>query len=170
MKKTLLLLIMLFFCSGLISQEINLQEFDEKNQETIVVGYCDMAGLLSIPFAEAYTTRHDAYEPEPEVTSLLGTKLKDISIILILGAWCDDSKEQVPHFFKIMDILGHSYEKITIIGVDREKKAGKVDLAAYKLEKVPTFIFYRDGAEIGRITETPVLSIEKDMLNIFTAR
>ena len=34
------------------------------------------------------------------------------------------------------------------------------------IEKVPTFIFYKNGIEIGRIIESPEKSIEKDFLKI----
>ena len=35
-----------------------------------------------------------------------------------------------------------------------------------RIELVPTIIFYKDGSEIGRIVETPVESMEKDLLKI----
>ncbi len=39
----------------------------------------------------------------------------------------------------------------------------KLDITNLKIERVPTIIFYRNGVELGRITETPVQSLEKDM-------
>ena len=40
------------------------------------------------------------------------------------------------------------------------------ELHGYEIEYVPTFIFYREDKEIGRIIETPILSLEEDMLAI----
>jgi hypothetical protein len=36
----------------------------------------------------------------------------------------------------------------------------------FDITNVPTFIFYRNGKEINRIVESPVISLEKDMLSI----
>jgi hypothetical protein len=36
------------------------------------------------------------------------------------------------------------------------------------IERVPTFIFLKNKVEAGRIIETPVTSLEQDMLNILT--
>ncbi len=36
----------------------------------------------------------------------------------------------------------------------------------YAAERVATFIFYRDGEELGRIEETPEGALEEDILKI----
>jgi hypothetical protein len=92
----------------------------------------------------------------------------DINVTLIMGTWCDDSKEQVPRFYKILDMLQFDYSKLSLICVDRKKSAPDIDLAGMNIKLVPTFIFYRNYKEIGRITETPARSLEKDMLGIMT--
>jgi hypothetical protein len=52
---------------------------------------------------------------------------------------------------------------IDIIAVDRKKQASDVDMTPYSIEKVPTFIFYKNGKEVGRIIETPHTTLENDM-------
>jgi uncharacterized protein (DUF1015 family) len=47
--------------------------------------------------------------------------------------------------------------------VDRTKTVEKMEL---EIEKVPTFIVYRNGEEIGRIIETPIKSMEEDLYEI----
>jgi hypothetical protein len=53
-----------------------------------------------------------------------------------------------------------------MVAVDREKKGGEFCLADFEINLVPTFIFTQQGNEIGRIIETPVVSLEQDLLNI----
>ena len=62
--------------------------------------------------------------------------------------------------------LNYPKEKLTLIGVSREKKGLSNEAEGLDIEFVPTFIFYKDGKEIGRIVETPAESLEKDLLKI----
>jgi hypothetical protein len=41
-----------------------------------------------------------------------------------------------------------------------------MDLTSYNIVYVPTFIFYKDGVEVGRIVEAPKHSLEIDIINI----
>jgi thiol-disulfide isomerase/thioredoxin len=96
----------------------------------------------------------------------LKTALSDIQIIVVLATWCGDSKEQVPRFLKVLDQADFEPERCTMIGVDSQKQARDLDVSVYDIERVPTFIFYRNEIEIGRIVETPLHSLESDILNI----
>ncbi len=84
-----------------------------------------------------------------------------------LGA---DSRREVPRFFKIIDEIQFPQERIKIFGVDRKKESSEGDIAALNIELVPTFIFYVNEKEIGRIIETPEVSLEGDMLKILDER
>ena len=96
----------------------------------------------------------------------MGRLADDVEILLVFGSWCHDSHEQVPRFIRILNMLQYDMEKLTMIGVDSEKKAYVYPLQDKKIELVPTFIFYRDGEEIGRIIETPKRTLEKDFYKI----
>jgi thiol-disulfide isomerase/thioredoxin len=96
----------------------------------------------------------------------LAGKLRGIKITLVMATWCGDSRDWVPRFYKIMDQLGFKYKNLTLICVDREKKATGTNVEDLNIELVPTFIFYRKKMEIGRIIEVPVDLLEKDILKI----
>jgi len=85
-----------------------------------------------------------------------------------MGLWCGDSQEQVPHFYKIIDALNYPDKNITVYCVDRSKKTEKGETDNLGIQFIPVFIFYSEGKEIGRIIETPITSIEEDMLEIFS--
>ncbi len=91
--------------------------------------------------------------------------------MIVLGTWCGDSKEKVPRFLKILDLLGTTFDDLKLIAVDREKTAPDMDVKGkYLIEKVPTFIFYKGDVEIGRITETPKVALEKDLFFILNTK
>ena len=69
-----------------------------------------------------------------------------------------------------MDLVGFNYRKLELIAVDRDKKAGDLDIAELKIERVPTFIFYKKKKELGRIIEVPYDLIEKDILKIINGK
>ena len=50
--------------------------------------------------------------------------------------------------------------------MDRNKSSSGTEIQSLNIELVPTFIFYKNENEIGRIIETPEISIESDMLKI----
>jgi thiol-disulfide isomerase/thioredoxin len=86
--------------------------------------------------------------------------------MVFLGSWCGDTKRELPRFLKIMEFLKFPETKIKLIGVDRTKKAPVYTENIWNIEFVPTFIFLKNGMEIGRIVEQPVASLEQDMKQI----
>ena len=83
-----------------------------------------------------------------------------------MGSWCSDSRQWVPDFFKIMDFIHYPSDSVKIICVNRKLQGRKDEADSLNIEKVPTFIFYRNNKELGRIIEEPKVSLEKDMIGI----
>jgi thiol-disulfide isomerase/thioredoxin len=152
----------------ILSQEMNKMITDPKLDKEILCGYCDRSGLESGDFGVIFREFYKIYEPDNAVLNQLKLKKEGIEILIILGTWCSDSQEQVPRFFKILDKIKFSKKAVQMICVDRNKQAGETDLVNYNVQRVPTFIFYRKGREIGRIVETPYSTLEKDMLLFFS--
>ncbi|MEI6854446.1 MAG: thioredoxin family protein [Bacteroidota bacterium] len=172
MKKLVIIFsVFLGLATGISAQDMNKKVFDEKSQTDILVGNCTREGLLGVEFANSYNEEYPAYNPNGDVIIALKEKVKGVKCVIVLGTWCGDSKEQVPRFLKIDDLLGNLFEELKIISVDRNKEAPEMNIKEkYLIEKVPTFIFYRGDTEIGRITETPKESLEKDLLEILKAK
>jgi thiol-disulfide isomerase/thioredoxin len=129
------------------------------------IGLIKRTDLQIGEFSKYFFSEYKNYSPEKEVIDLLKYKIFDCSITIVLGTWCSDSREQVPKLFRILDELDYNTEHLTIISVDKKKSAG-YDISGLGITRVPTFIFIKDGDEKGRITETPTLTIEKDIYNI----
>lgn len=167
MKRLAFILILALFAAGAaVSQEINKTVTDPKTGKPVLSGYCDKKGLQQGEFGEVYDQYYDAYKPDRDVIKQIKPLKKDVKVRIVLGTWCHDSKEQVPRFFKILKKLWWGKKNIEIICVNTLKEAEGVDVKPYDIKRVPTFIFLKNGAEIGRIIETPIKSLEEDMLMI----
>jgi hypothetical protein len=166
-----IVLILGLFCLKLSAQQINQRVTDEKSHTDIIIGKCTLEGLLSTEFAVSYDEYYKGYQPNEEILASLKDSIQKVSCTIILGTWCGDSKEQVPRFFKILDMLAYPYDQINMIAVDRDKNTPEMNVKDYyKIEKVPTFIFYRGDREIGRIIETPAETLEKDLFEIIKTK
>ncbi len=160
---TFLLLIMPLFMPA---QQLNKTIQDPRFDIPVLIGYCDRDGLNEGDFGDIFRSEYDEYAPAKKYVRKLKKQPVDYSISMVLGTWCHDSQEQVPRFYKVLDEAGIPGEVMEVICVDGYKKAGEIDLSALDIERVPTFIFYREGEELGRIIETPGKSLEEDFLSI----
>jgi thiol-disulfide isomerase/thioredoxin len=96
--------------------------------------------------------------------------LANKTITLFMGTWCGDSKREVPRILKMLDCCGYPSEKITLIMVsnapDAYKQSPQHEETGKNIIRVPTILIHENGKEVGRIVETPIASLEKDMLAI----
>ncbi len=94
-----------------------------------------------------------AYSPDPSAVATIRANSDGVSVLLILGTWCGDSKREVPRYFAIMDEAGIGDATLTSVGVDRTKKDAGGLTEQHAITRVPTFVFFRHGREIGRVVE-----------------
>ncbi|NQT76667.1 MAG: thioredoxin family protein [Bacteroidetes bacterium] len=167
MKTALWFTVLTIFLSlSLHAQDVNKKIIDDRFDKEILIGYCDRAGLQEGEFGESYSFEYEDYEPARKLIKKIGRNAVDYNIVIVLATWCGDSEEQIPRFYRILDDAGLSDEMLQLVCVDGQKAGGDVPVQEYEIERVPTFIFFRDGIEIGRITETPEKTLEKDMWRI----
>ena len=131
-----------------------------------MIGYCTLEGIADTGFLSAYHDEYASYNPEKKNLNQMYNLLDGITMTIVMGTWCSDSREQVPRFMKIFDELEHSFATPLFICVDRNKKADDVSLEGMSIVKVPTFIVYYHNREIGRIVEKPETTLDEDFLRI----
>lgn len=159
-------ILLLSFCG--ISKQFNQVRFDTKANKKILYGYCNLEGIKTAPFDEWFLMNFNEYEPDLEVLNnieIIGG-LNDVSITIVMGTWCSDSRREVSRFYKLFESLDYDQNRIKLINVDTKKEAKKTIVSKLNIERVPTFIFFKGKEEIGRIIETPEESLEADMLKI----
>ncbi len=161
-----IVLLIHFFQSG-FSQDLNKIILDEKRQMDILVGELNMFGITESIFSEYYLAEFETYQAEQTIIdSLIKGLNSDFQYTIVLGSWCSDSQREVPRMLKVLSEAGIDLNNIKLFGVDSNKEAKGTPVASLNIEKVPTLIIFRAGIELGRIIETPVKSIEKDVLRI----
>jgi hypothetical protein len=110
---------------------------------------------------------YDAYKPDAELMENLKNRAPELKADVYFAYWCDDSKNNVPVFLKILDTLNVPEFKVNFFAVERKATADQKYFVEDKMvEKVPTFIFYANDFEMGRIVENPKNSILQDMMII----
>lgn len=166
MKKiAILFALSLYIAVNLFAQQDSSAMQAETNPD-LLVGKCNRAELQNSEFGEYFFEAYQKYNPDTEILANIKNKIFNSTITIVLGTWCHDSHEQVPGFIRILDEIDYNTNYLKIICLDKNKQAGDVDIAALKIEKVPTFIFYKKNKEAGRIIETPVSTLELDTYNI----
>lgn len=147
------------------AQDINKSFFEEKVGYNILIDKCDRSGLEGA-LGHSFKKQYADYTIDEKTTAKLSKHMDGIKIKIVLGTWCHDSKMQLPRFMKILDQINFEENQMEIISVDRSKKTHAFSIDELDIKLVPTFIFYKEGKEIGRIIESPEKSLEKDILNI----
>ncbi len=118
-------------------------------------GFVSTKQVLSIP---AFQKRYSQVKIDP--APLEGIKGKGITVITVFGDWCSDSVEHVPEFIKINQKLRFDDLQWVAVGHHLSDDTGIVQ--TYHIKRVPTFLFFVNGVEVGRIVEHPKTTMEKD--------
>lgn len=139
-------------------------------ESVMLIGKANRKGLQMDAFKDWFVPGYEDYKADPETFNKLKPFLKDISITIFMGTWCEDSHRDVPHLYKILDRAAFDESKLTLITVSEEKTTPQGFENEYDITNVPTIIFYKDEKELGRIVEYPIETLEKDMLAILSGK
>lgn len=77
----------------------------------------------------------------------------DLRLLVFGGTWCEDTKNLLPIFYRLVEESGFPEKKIRLIAVNREKEDPSGIAEKNGIAHVPTFIVLRKDKEIGRIVE-----------------
>ena len=166
MKKIFLFLCVIALTSCSTQKEITAA----KNKSGHLIGYANKASFTQAPYNSWFVKNFDNYTPNEATIAALSKTLKGVTIKGFMGTWCGDSKRETPHFYKILELAGFNLKKIDLITVNRSKKTPDNLQEGLDIKRVPTFIFYKKGIEIGRYVEYARESLEKDMLKIVSGK
>lgn len=138
----------------------------EKNKSGDLVGFANKESFNQAPYKTWFTEKFDNYTPDSTVIASLKKELKGYKIKGFMGTWCGDSKRETPHFYKILEQTNYNLNDLELISVNRSKKTPDSLQKGFDIKRVPTFIFYKNGKEVGRYVEYAIESLEKDILKI----
>jgi thiol-disulfide isomerase/thioredoxin len=136
------------------------------SEEPIELGWINRS-VLNAPEHQAFSTVYDTVRIQEPFIAMLKSVVGGVRTVVFLGTWCSDSRREVPRFLKVADEAGMPRDSVTLFAVDRSKISKDGTTGEYRIERVPTFIFFKEGKEIGRIVESPEATMEQDMVRIF---
>jgi thiol-disulfide isomerase/thioredoxin len=156
------------------SSETAATTITDKNGNPMLLGKCNINALEQPPFSTWFKQNYDNYKIDSVCCELISEQVKDVSFLLFFGSWCGDSKRVVPRMMKVLEESKLQTDSLELVGVsnhaDQYKKSPSHEEQGKNIVRVPTLIVYRAGAEIGRIIETPIESIERDLLAIISGK
>jgi len=150
-----------------MSQKMNQIKIDDRVEGEILFGQINLEGLNGDVCSDWYKKGTEDYQLNMNLLSELKKKdLTGLKMTLVLGTWCHDSHLQVPRMIKILKTLKFPMSELELFAMDTHKQAPGVDLNTIKVTLVPTLIVYKGTEELGRIIESPKVSLEADLLEI----
>jgi len=153
MKNISTLLIALLASQLLFSQVQYEISKDPKN------GQKTLKGILSRELLQndtAFTWMHSNiswYKPNAECVTNLTAVKDSIQLLVFIGTWCEDSQIILPQLFKMLDQIKFPADRLTILGIDRNKQTLGSLSDALGVTKAPTIMVMKNGKEIGRVEE-----------------
>ncbi len=136
--------------------------------ETVYIGRVDRA-LFEKPEFPWFKSGYTAYSPNSGLLDSVRQSKDSLYAIVFLGTWCPDTQRELPRFLKILDTEKLPLRVLEYHAVDRNKKSGEMLPTAFAIRFVPTFVFMRNGREVGRIVEAPNTTFETDLARMFSA-
>ncbi len=145
-------------------------EINNESGQTILVGHAPLTALQQNNYKTWYDQSYNTYSVDKASVEKTKPLLQNKRMDIFLGTWCGDSKREVPRMIKLLEAAGMEIAKLNLIFVDnsteRYKQSPQHEEKGLAIHHVPTFILYDEKKELGRIVESPVVSLEKDLLAI----
>ncbi|MEE3035030.1 MAG: thioredoxin family protein [Bacteroidota bacterium] len=164
--------ISLFFllsCGNNVNQKpLNIKHGKTIDGKVILLGKINRANLEQSEHVEWFKKEYDYYKLSDQWVESVKNLFGDISLKLFMGTWCEDSEREVPAMFKILDAVNFDENKIEIYAMSEEKTTPENFENGLNIIKVPTLIFYKNGEELNRFVEFPIVSLEEDIRKILS--
>ncbi len=164
------LLIIVFIASLNVSCSSQQKITAEKDKNGYLVGKANKSSFQDKAFKNWFEKNYNKYKTDDVLIENLTDALKGYKIKGFMGTWCGDSKRETPRFYKVLDEANFNLNNFELICVDRSKTTPDNLQEGLHIIRVPTFIFYKGGKEVGRFVEYPRETIEKDIIKIVTGQ
>lgn len=139
-----------------------------KNDRGYLIGFANREAFNDVSYQYWFDDRYNEYDTDQDIIAKLKPIINNFTIKGFMGTWCGDSKRETPRFYKILDETNFDQDYFELVTVGRNKKTPDNLQEGFNIIRVPTFIFYKDGKEVGRFVEYPRETLEKDILKIVT--
>lgn len=167
MKRFLPVFILTLFSNLLMAQN-QYEVLVERPNEKSFKGIISRSVLLNDTSFKWYAEAQKTYTPNASAVEALQKNKDTVQLLVFMGTWCEDSHFVIPRLFKLTDAAGFSDDRVTLIGVDRNKKTLSHLCEAMNVTNVPTIIVMKKGKELGRVVEYGSSGMyDKDLAEVF---
>lgn len=145
-------------------------EYKDASGNINLLGKSSRQRLAQAPFDTWFNKNYADYTIDTIAADQLKPLLQNKQFVIFMGTWCGDSRREVPRMYKLLDYCGVKPAQIQLINVNNHDTAykqspGHEEKGLY-IFRVPDLLVYENNKEVGRIVESPVATIEKDLLAI----
>ena len=166
------ILIVFITATSCHSKLIPQQTVDSRGNKNLL-GKANKESLQKDPYNIWFNKNYDDYTIDTLTAEQLKPNLSNKHFTIFMGTWCGDSRREVPRMFKILEYCKVPSSQINLIMVSNTdsmyKQSPQHEERGINIHRVPDLIVYDNKTEMGRIVESPVTSLEKDLLSIATS-
>ncbi len=164
-------LIVLLFVSAVASAQHAYEVLTERPNEKSYKGTISKEILQADTSFKWYAMNLNGYKPNPMALEGLQAGKDSLQLLVFMGTWCEDSQFIIPKLFSLTEAAGFSNDRITLIGVDRNKKTYSHLTDALNITNVPTIMVMKNGKELGRVVEYGKYGVfDKELGEILTKK
>lgn len=136
----------------------------------MLLGQHPRQDLQKEPYGTWFNPNYANYVVDTSTVTILSPLLRHKDFLIFMGTWCPDSKREVPRMLHTLDACNVPRDRVHIVMVDYrppmyKQSPGHEEKGKY-ISHVPDLLVFDRGREIGRVVESPVVSLEKDLLAI----
>jgi thiol-disulfide isomerase/thioredoxin len=125
----------------------------DKDGVKVVKGFITKKELATDTAFSWFARSQKDYTPDQGALKAMRQNRDSVNFIAFGGTWCHDSQFILPKFFVLADAAGIPEDRITVIGVDRNRESIQHLSEAFHITNVPTVIVMKNGQEVGRVVE-----------------
>ncbi|SHM58543.1 thioredoxin family protein [Chitinophaga sp. CF418] len=134
------------------------------NGKKALKGKIEMKTLMNDSAFAWFYTGVNGYQPNDNMLNYIKDNRGKFNVVAVVGTWEDQSRQLLPALYKIMILGGSPEEQVLTYGADEKLNSDAPQ--DYKVKQLPTFILFREGKEIGRVSGEVGESLESDMAKI----
>ena len=143
-KLSQIVMVVVLCCSNPLLADTSLQNSSVISRQAL---------FLQHPNFQENFERYEVLDGAPKIPN-------DVSVLMFFGTWCHDSQREVPRMLKILEAVGFPQADVKMVTLDVSKNDPLGLAAANEVKFTPTFIFFRQQNELGRIVEKPATTLE----------
>lgn len=170
MKNIISFIVILIITTTSCHQKLVPQQTVDSRGNKNLLGKASKESLQKDPYNIWFNKNYDDYTIDTLSAEQLKPNLSNKHFAIFMGTWCGDSRREVPRMFKILEYCGVPSSHIQLIMVSNTdsmyKQSPQHEERGMNIHRVPDLIVYDNKNEMGRIVESPVASLEKDLLSI----